>query len=168
MHKLVRVAFLPLVAALCFFTLGATDSVSRYNELGHKLMCSCGCGAVLPECGHEGCQGSTQMRAELRAAIERGDSDNKILTAFQDKYGPTVLAAPLLSRFNVVAWIVPPVLLLLGIGGTVMLVRQWRLRTVVGGPGGLTFRSEASLLPAKPEDTASKIRERIRNETEEL
>ena len=39
-----------LVAALAVVSLGATDSDTRFNGLGHKLMCTCGCGQVLLEC----------------------------------------------------------------------------------------------------------------------
>jgi len=90
---------------------------------------------------------------ELHTAIAQGESDNAILSAFQAEYGPTVLAAPWLTKFNVVAWIVPPALLVLGLIGTFLLIRKWRLRTVP--------------MPYVPEDTQSQeIRERIRRETE--
>jgi cytochrome c-type biogenesis protein CcmH/NrfF len=93
------------------------------------------------------------MLGELRTAVASGSGDDAILTAFQDKYGPTVLAAPMLTKFNVVAWIVPPAVLLLGIAGTVVLVRRWRQRAAAAAPA-LT----AGDFPA--------MRERIRRETE--
>lgn len=153
MRRLTRFALLPLLVVIGVFTLGAADTQSRFDNIGHRLMCACGCSQVLLECDHMGCPNLSQETAELRAAIGRGDSDNAILTAFQNEYGPTVLAAPWLTRFNIVAWIVPPALLLLGLAGTFLLVRKWRLRTVP--------------MPDIPVDTQSvEIRERIRRETE--
>ncbi|HET7346946.1 MAG TPA: cytochrome c-type biogenesis protein CcmH [Acidobacteriaceae bacterium] len=153
MRRLTRFALLPLLVVIGVFTLGAADTQSRFDNIGHRLMCACGCSQVLLECDHMGCPNLSQETAELRAAIGRGDSDNVILTAFQNEYGPTVLAAPWLSRFNIVAWIVPPALLILGLLGTFLLVRKWRLRTVP--------------MPEVPVDTQSvEIRERIRRETE--
>ena len=153
MRRLTRLALLPLLVALSVATLGSADTQSRFESIGHRLMCACGCSQVLLECDHMGCPNLTQETAELRAAVARGDGDNVILTAFQNEYGPTVLAAPWLSRFNIVAWIVPPALLLLGLGGTFLLVRKWRLRTVP--------------MPEIPQDIQStEIRERIRRETE--
>ncbi|HEU5453017.1 MAG TPA: cytochrome c-type biogenesis protein CcmH [Terriglobales bacterium] len=153
MRRLTRFALLPLLVVIGVFTLGAADTQSRFDNIGHRLMCACGCSQVLLECDHMGCPNLSQETAELRAAIGRGDSDNVILTAFQNEYGPTVLAAPWLSRFNIVAWIVPPALLILGLAGTFLLVRKWRLRTVP--------------MPEVPVDTQSvEIRERIRRETE--
>lgn len=153
MRRLTRFALLPLLVVIGVFTLGAADTQSRFDNIGHRLMCACGCSQILLECDHMGCPNLTQETTELRAAIGRGDSNNAILTAFQNEYGPTVLAAPWLSRFNIVAWIVPPALLILGLAGTFLLVRKWRLRTVP--------------MPEIPVDTQSvEIRERIRRDTE--
>ncbi|HEX4006514.1 MAG TPA: cytochrome c-type biogenesis protein CcmH [Acidobacteriaceae bacterium] len=153
MTRLTRFAILPMLIVLGVFTLGSADTEARFNHVGHKLMCACGCDQVLLECDHIGCPNLQGESAELKAAIARGDSDNMILSAFQAEYGPTVLAAPWLTKFNIVAWVVPPALLLLGLGGTFLLVRKWRLRTVP--------------MPYVSHDTQSdEIRERIRRETE--
>lgn len=150
---LTRFGVLPAIALLGVLTLGSADTEARYNSVGHKLMCSCGCAQVLLECDHLGCSSLAQETAELKAAVARGDSDNTILASFQSEYGPTVLAAPWLTRFNYVAWIVPPALLILGLAGTFALVRKWRLRTVP--------------MPAVPQDaTSQELRQRIRRETE--
>jgi cytochrome c-type biogenesis protein CcmH/NrfF len=153
MSRFTRFAILPLVIALSVVTLGSADTEARYQNLGHKLMCICGCNEILLECNHIGCPDSDRMVAELRAAIANGDSNNAILTAFQDKYGPTALAAPMLTKFNIIAWVVPPALLILGLAGTWMLVKRWRTR--------------AASLPVVEEATYSDdLRERIRKETE--
>jgi cytochrome c-type biogenesis protein CcmH/NrfF len=145
-----RVCALALVAVL---TMGSASTAVRYNDLGHKMMCVCGCNEILIECNHLGCPDSDRMLGELRASIASGVSDDAVLTAFQDKYGPTVLAAPMLTRFNIVAWVVPPALLILGIAGTVILVRRWHLRTVADPA-------------ASPRADFPAMRERIRRETE--
>jgi cytochrome c-type biogenesis protein CcmH len=153
MRRISRFAILPLLVVLGVFTMGAADTTGRYNDLGHKIMCTCGCNEILLECNHMGCQSSSKMTAELHQLIDRGDNDNAVLTAFQDEYGPTSLAAPWLTRFNIVAWVVPPLLLLLGLAGTFMLVKKWRLRVAT--------------MPEVADDPASRdLRERIRRETE--
>ena len=146
-------ALLPLLVLLTIFTTGFADNATRYNDLGHEVMCACGCGQILLECNHLGCPDSGPEMDQLRAALQHGDSNDTILMSFQNKYGPTILAAPMLTKFNIVAWIVPPLLLLLGISGTVLLVRKWKLRTVP--------------MPSVPKDPAfNAMRERIRKETE--
>jgi cytochrome c-type biogenesis protein CcmH len=153
MRQLTRLALLPLLIVLGVATLGSADTEARYSDLGHKMMCVCGCSQILIECNHVGCPDSDRMLGELRAAIAGGGTNDAVLAAFQDKYGPTVLAAPMLTKFNIIAWVVPPALLLLGLAGTVMLVKKWRLR--------------AATMPAVEDDAVSReLRERIRKETE--
>jgi cytochrome c-type biogenesis protein CcmH/NrfF len=116
------------VVVLAVLLLGAGDANPRFNDLGHRLMCTCGCGQVLLECNHVGCQSSDKMRAELLAAMERGDNDDLILQGFVQKYGSVVLAAPTKTGFNRVAWIIPYLALALGLAGVVALARTWKLR----------------------------------------
>lgn len=125
------------LALAIFLFAGAGDPASRFNELGHGLMCICGCNQILLECNHVGCPDSDGMRAELSAAITRGDSDSLVEQAFVQKYGPTVLAAPTTTGFNRTAWIVPFVALFLGLGAVVMVVRAWKNRPPPPPPGGV-------------------------------
>jgi len=123
-----KAAQVALLCAAIFLFTGAGDPASRFNELGHQLMCICSCGQVLLECNHVGCPDSDAMRNELSAAIARGDNDSLILQSFVQKYGPTVLAAPTTKGFDRTAWIMPFVALALGFGLVVLVVRAWRSR----------------------------------------
>jgi cytochrome c-type biogenesis protein CcmH/NrfF len=173
MRHFVRLSQLVLVAAMVVFTMGAADANQRFDKLGHQIMCSCGCNQILLECNHVGCQSSSGMRDELNTAIAGGSiagsdatgggptgggggsntSDSAVLKAFVEKYGPTVLAAPTTSGFNLVAWIMPFAVLLLGLAGTALLVRKWRLRTVA-----------MPNIPTTPGFRA--MRDRVRRETD--
>jgi cytochrome c-type biogenesis protein CcmH len=113
-----------LAIAVCF-SLGATDASSRFNDLGHRLMCTCGCAQMLGECNHVGCPESGRMRDELSAGIAAGSSDKEILASFAAKYGATVLAAPTTEGFNLVAWIAPFAVLAAALLGTVLLIFRW-------------------------------------------
>jgi cytochrome c-type biogenesis protein CcmH len=137
------------------FTLGAGDTDARFDRLGHRLMCMCGCNQVLLECNHVGCPYSDRMRKELMAAIEHGDNDSMILQSFVQKYGPAVLAAPTTTGFNRVAWIMPFAVFTLAMGGVVALVRAWK------------SRSAATVAHANlPPEQLSALRQRARKETE--
>lgn len=122
-----RFAQLALLAVIIMVFVGA-DSDARFQYLGHRLMCECGCNQVLLECNHVGCPLSDGMRKELAAGIARGDSDSLILQSFVQKYGPTVLIAPTTTGFNRVAWIMPYLVLILGLGLVYFVVRAWRKR----------------------------------------
>ncbi|HKD02433.1 MAG TPA: cytochrome c-type biogenesis protein CcmH [Terriglobales bacterium] len=122
---------LGLVSLALFTFLGAGDEATRFNELGHKLMCVCGCGQILLECNHVGCKYSDTMRAELMAGVERGESDDLTLQGFVQKYGTTVLAAPTQQGFNRLAWIMPYLALGLGLITVSLIVRAWKMRPLV-------------------------------------
>src|SRR5579862_2079664 len=117
-----------ILAAAVFLFSGAGDPSTRFNELGHQLMCICSCGQILLECNHVGCPDSDGMRNELMAAVSRGDSDSLVEQSFVQKYGPTVLAAPTTTGFDRTAWIMPFVALALGFGIVVFVIRSWKNR----------------------------------------
>jgi cytochrome c-type biogenesis protein CcmH/NrfF len=127
-----RVAVLAALCLVVILFMGAGDDPSgRFDNLGHKLMCRCGCNQVLLECNHVGCTYSDSMRGELMAGLQRGDSDDLVLQAFVQKYGPTVLAAPTTTGFNRLAWIMPFVALSGGLLLVVVIVKAWNTRRAV-------------------------------------
>ena len=146
-----------IVCAAVFLFLGAGDD-ARFNSLGHRMMCTCGCGQILLECNHVGCQSSDKMRNQLLAALEKGsDSDDLILQGFVQEYGPTVIAAPTTTGFNRVAWIMPFVALALGIAFVVFVVRAWKNKPAPALADGITIPKGAEL---------DVLREQARKETD--
>jgi cytochrome c-type biogenesis protein CcmH/NrfF len=113
-----------LAIALCF-SVGATNGSARYNNLSHRMICTCGCAEMLGECNHVGCPASGPMLHELSAAIDSGLTDQEILSSFAAKYGATVLAAPTTHGFDLVAWIAPFAVFAAALLGTILLVRRW-------------------------------------------
>jgi cytochrome c-type biogenesis protein CcmH len=132
-----KLAQVLLLCAAVFAFVGAGDPASRFNDIGHQMMCICGCNQILLECNHVGCPSSDGMRNELMAAVSRGDSDSLVEQSFVQKYGPTVLAAPTGKGFDRAAYIVPFVALFFGFGLVVLIVRGWKNRPAPALAGGL-------------------------------
>lgn len=141
-----------LAIAICF-TLGATDSGSRFDNLGHRMVCPCSCAQLLGECNHVGCPDSDRMRGQLASSIRDGRSDKDILSAFAAEYGPTVLAAPTMQGFDLVAWIAPIAVFLAAVFGVILVARHWT--------------ATRPLTAAAQQDTPEMavLREKIRRET---
>ncbi len=131
--KKIRVSMLGLALLALAVQLHAVDPATkaRRDNLSHRMMCTCGCNELLGECSHAGCQSSTTMLHELDNYLAAGQSDEQILTAFSEKYGPTVLAAPSAKGFNLVAWITPFALLVLGLVGIILVIRRTQQRQSV-------------------------------------
>jgi len=148
---------LAILMAAILVLMGAGDDTGRFNNLGHRMMCTCGCGQVLLECNHVGCQSSDKMRNELIAAINRGDNDDLILQGFVQNYGPTVIAAPTATGFNRVAWIMPFAALAAGMAFVVFVVRAWKNKPAPALADGITIPRGVEL---------DELRERARKETD--
>ncbi len=141
-----------LLVAMAF----AETQETRFDRLGHKLMCRCGCNQILLECNHVGCQYSDKMRQELMAALSGPNNDDLILQGFVQEYGAVVLAAPTATGFNRAAWIAPFAALGLGILAVVMVVRRWKAQAPQAAV------ATGSVPPAGLDD----FREQARKETE--
>jgi cytochrome c-type biogenesis protein CcmH len=89
-------------------------------------------------------------------------TDEQVMDEFVAKYGATVLAAPTMKGFDLVAWVAPFAVFAAALLGTILLIRRW------GGPGGSAGSPLAtSTTPAKSSDPADRERlERIRRETD--
>jgi len=147
-----------LLCVAVFALMGAgSDPAARFHDLGHQMMCICGCGQILLECNHVGCPDSDGMRNELMAAVTRGDSDSLVEQAFVQKYGPTVLAAPTTAGFDRTAYIVPFVALFFGAGLVILIVRAWKNRPTPALADGIPSARNAEL---------EKFREQAQKETE--
>ena len=143
------------VCLLAVVMLGANPS-SRFDKLGHEMVCMCGCGQILLECNHVNCPVSPVMIGELHSQLDNGGSDTSILNWFAAKYGAIALAAPIRGGFDDVAWIAPIAVFLLATIGTALLIRMWKLRSTRPLPLNTAIRNIQG-------DT---MRDRIRRETE--
>ena len=144
--KLRRVAQSAVLCCAVFLCMGASDQGTRFNDLGHRMMCVCGCSQILLECNHVGCQYSDRMRAELLVGLDRGDNDDLVLQSFVQKYGTTVIAAPTTTGFNRVAWIMPYLALVLGLATVILIVRAWKSRPLILPEGAVAPAKGAELL----------------------
>jgi cytochrome c-type biogenesis protein CcmH len=98
-------------------------AVVSFEDLEESLTCQCGCGLTVLACNHLQCPSAGPLREEIRAQMDLGKTKAEILTYFRNKYGEKILSAPTTTGFNVVAWVMPFVLMILGgliVGVTIM------------------------------------------------
>jgi cytochrome c-type biogenesis protein CcmH len=146
------------LAVAVIVLMGASDDSARFKDLGHRMMCVCGCNQILLECNHVGCQSSDKMRDQLQAALDKGNNDDLTLQGFVQEYGPTVIAAPTATGFNAVAWIMPFVALAFGIAFVVYVVRSWKNRPSPALADGIAI---------PPGSELEEFRRRARKETDQ-
>ncbi|MBI4164437.1 MAG: cytochrome c-type biogenesis protein CcmH [Acidobacteria bacterium] len=96
------------------------------KSVGDKVMCLCGCVAILNQCPHQGCSTHDEVQAAIQELIAQGKSEREILQALTARYGTKILAAPPTTGFNIVAWVLPGLGLIFGLLVVILLVRRWR------------------------------------------
>ena len=125
MKKLAQLVILPFVVVLL---MGADNQEARYQKLGSKIMCSCGCAQMLLKCNHVGCPNSDRMIRELRANVQGPSSDEEILNWFRKNWGVTAVVEPSTHGFELLAWILPGTGLVLGLALVVLVILTWKSR----------------------------------------
>jgi cytochrome c-type biogenesis protein CcmH len=134
MKKLVKLLLLP---CLVLVLMGADNQEARYQNLGGKIMCSCGCAQMLLKCNHVGCPNSDRMIRELRANVQSTSNDEEVLNWFRKNWGVTAVVEPSTHGFELMAWILPVAGLGFGLLLVILLIHNWKLRTAVVAPADL-------------------------------
>jgi cytochrome c-type biogenesis protein CcmH/NrfF len=125
---------LVFVCAAVVLLTGADNHTARYEKLGSKIMCSCGCGQMLLKCNHVGCPNSAKMIKQLNAQVGEaegrgtGSSDEDVLNFFRREWGVTAVVEPSLHGFELLAWILPFAGLGAGFCVLLLVVGKWRLQ----------------------------------------
>jgi len=153
MKQFQQLATALLTTTFAVLLLGASGDRARFADLGHRMMCVCGCNQILLECNHVGCPYSDRMREQLMTAVQKDSSDDGVMQSFVREYGNTVLAAPTGRGFDRMAWIMPFAVFFAGSFGAAMLIRNWKDRH----PVPATASTPAAL---------DRYREQARRETE--
>ncbi len=73
-------------------------------------------------------------RAFIRRRIADGMDKAQIKRALAREYGSAVLAMPGDSGFDITNWLVPGLLVALGIAGVALAARRWRRQPAAAGP----------------------------------
>ena len=168
-----RLAELLLLSCAVILLMGADTSNARFQRLGDKIMCSCGCTQMLLKCNHVGCPNSDRMIRELHAltgttggvtgvgdssrsaSLKPIDDDEQVLQWFRQNWGVTAVVEPGTHGFELLAWIIPFAALGVGLLLVVLIVRVWRSRQAQVVPA-----------PAPVDPHLEALRSRARRETE--
>lgn len=121
-----------LIAALGTALLAApgargADPSPAVRSVGEKVMCLCGCVAILNQCPHQNCSTHEEVNGVIASLLAEGKDEPEILQTLAARYGTKVLAAPPAKGFvNIAAWALPGLGLIIGLVTVVLIVLRWR------------------------------------------
>ncbi len=96
-----------------------------------------------------------ELKREIRDLLQQGRSEEEVLQYFLDTYGERILAVPQPRGFNMLAYFVPPLLVLVAAVGMALWIRRHTARPS-------TARPPADEVPPRTNDPA--LVERMRAE----
>jgi len=94
------------------------------NAIAKQMYCPVCENIPLDVCGTQACH---QWRELIRQRLAEGWSEQQIKDYFVQQYGDRVLAEPPRQGFNWLVYIVPPVVILLGVIVVFSALRKWRM-----------------------------------------
>jgi cytochrome c-type biogenesis protein CcmH len=112
-----------LVLALPAAAQDPTPTDDQVNAIARQLYCPVCQNVPLDVCPTQAC---IQWRATIRQMLAEGRSEEEIKQFFVVQYGARVLATPPASGLNLLVYVVPPVVILLGAIVLVRVMRIWR------------------------------------------
>jgi cytochrome c-type biogenesis protein CcmH len=150
-----------LVAALLFFlkNYSAESSASETttnSDVFEGLTCQCGCGLTVANCNMPTCSFAVPLRHDIDGMIAKGMTRAQIIAFYRKQYGEKILSAPTTEGFNILAWTMPFIALM--VGGVAMMVAVGRWHS----PAPTEPKPGASPAPFDPE-----LRRRLEKELEE-
>ena len=104
------------------FAAGARDLDDQTREIAAELRCVVCQNLSVADSPSEMAQ---QMRAVVREQLEGGKSAEEVKEFFVSKYGEWVLLRPKTTGFSALLWILPYVVLVLGILTALRFIRRW-------------------------------------------
>jgi len=91
--------------------LGADKEALKRIESNMK--CLCDCPHLVADCGDE-CGPAPQIRANIQKLLASGMTEEQVFAKYEEEFGPRIHGAPKPEGFNLVAWVLPFVVLTLG------------------------------------------------------
>lgn len=128
------------------------------NAIAKQLYCPVCENVPLDVCGTKAC---ADWRDEIRAMLEEGRSEAEIKAYFVERYGRRVLATPEARGFDLLLWVLPPVVV---IGGAVVLVITLRRMA----PGALAAQAAPRQAALQYDDLDPQYVARLERDLEEF
>ncbi|MFQ6613319.1 MAG: cytochrome c-type biogenesis protein CcmH [Fidelibacterota bacterium] len=105
------------VLVLLSGVLWASDPEALIVDLEKSLMAPCCWGGTVYDHGHP------EMEQKIRQFVYEGKTKEQIMNYFVGVYGERIRAVPVASGFNLLAWITPVVIGIIGLGIIFVFIR---------------------------------------------
>lgn len=106
-----------LLGILLSFAFPRETNEALIKDIKQSLMAPCCWSGTVFDHGH------SKMEAEIQTMVEQGKTKEQILNYYVNEYGERILAIPVASGFNLLAWLAPIIIAGVGILVLVLFLR---------------------------------------------
>lgn len=132
-----------LIGTIFIFFVVPWALSATVEEVAQGLTCICGCNMLVSACeATMECGPAADIKNQIVAKLESGQSKEEIIAFFVDRYGESILSSPTKRGFNLVAWILPFAAVIFGIGTLYVLLKSWAPRKKPGDQQQVPFKQE--------------------------
>jgi cytochrome c-type biogenesis protein CcmH len=135
---------------------GSAISDNDVNRVAKKLYCPVCPNTPLDVCTTQACK---DWRAQIREQLASGWTDQQVMDYFVKSYGERVLAEPERGGFTSLVWMLPVLVVLLGLILVWLILKSWRAR-LKAQPAAVQQTMPST--SAVPSDILAKIEAEIR------
>lgn len=141
---------------------GLGKSTLTVDDVANGLTCQCGCGLTVANCDNPTCNFAVPVKKEIAKMIGEGMSRVQIIAFFRHKYGEKILASPTTHGFDLLAWVMPYAMVVLGLLAIALAIARWRRVTPPLPPGPEAMAQRMPVVDAKlKEQLDQQVREQL-------
>jgi cytochrome c-type biogenesis protein CcmH len=115
-----------LMGIISIFFMASMAFPATVNDIAQALTCTCGCNMLVSACeGTMECTAAANIKDQILAKLNAGLPKEEIIASFVSRHGEKILSAPTKRGFNLTAWVLPFVAILLGVALLYVLLKSW-------------------------------------------
>ncbi len=156
------------VCWVCWVGSVAQAAPPTNQEMEAALTCQCSCGLTVHSCNHLQCGFAIPAKEQIAEQLAQGASREAILASFVTRYGEKVLSAPTATGFNLTAWLMPFLVVLIGAVSIGLLARRWTKRPSTSDAQRPALRTDdrSSVHPERSLSEVEAYQQRLKKELE--
>jgi|ERR1051326_3626436 cytochrome c-type biogenesis protein CcmH len=152
-----RTSFFALLVTAIALAQTSDMTDPNIRRVGEKLACLCGgCKNSVGSCPMLGCHYATPKREQIQKALAEGKGDQQIVDAMVKEQGLQALVTPPAEGFNILAWLMPFVMIGVGLLAIAFFIRY------------MNAKRAAAEAPEVPREVLDRYHEQIEKETSKL
>ncbi len=98
-----------ILITICSLLFGSVNQQELIKDIEESLMAPCCWSGTVNDHGH------SELEQEIQSMVESGQTKYQIMNHYVRIYGERILAIPIAQGFNIMAWLAPIIIAIIGI-----------------------------------------------------